>query len=99
MRALLSQLAPLLLLSVPGPVRAQPDFPDDSIVLSLLAESARARPNAAIVVGMLEPDGRRRALAAGVAAEGASRPLDEHTVCEIGSITKVFTGVLLVELP
>ena len=50
----------------------------------------------AIVVGILE-DGHRRTIAYGVRAAG-SDSVDEHTVFEIGSITKVFTATMLAEM-
>ena len=62
-----------------------------------IRELVRARAeHGAIVVGILE-DGRRRTIAYGVRATGADS-VDEHTVFEIGSITKVFTATMLAEM-
>ncbi len=68
----------------------------DAAIRELVRERVESGQHAAIVVGILE-DGRRRTIAYGVRAPGADS-VDEHTVFEIGSITKVFTGVLLAEM-
>src|SRR5215510_13382960 len=50
-----------------------------------------------IVVGVIEPTGRR-VVAYGNLANGDPRPLDGDTIFEIGSISKVFSSMLLADM-
>src|SRR5580704_15867884 len=50
-----------------------------------------------IVVGVIEPDGRR-VVAYGILANGDPHTLDGDTIFEIGSISKIFTSLLLADM-
>lgn len=100
-------LAAVLCASVCGSqVRAQPttqeasggsdwSVPSDADIRKLLAERMRHN-GVGIVVGVIEPDGRRVVAHGSSGVEGVS--LGGDTEFLIGSVTKVFTALLLVDM-
>lgn len=70
-------------------------LPADGEVRRILAERiGKNNDRVGIVVGLISPSGRR-SVSYGSRALGDSRPLDADTLFEIGSVTKVFTSLLL----
>jgi serine-type D-Ala-D-Ala carboxypeptidase/endopeptidase len=92
---------PVLLLAiqvtVASPIAAQPSSaPSDSTILAVIKSRVDAGLAPGIVVGFLDPDGRRRIVVYG--RSGTARPLDGNTVFEIGSVTKTLTATLLADM-
>ncbi len=80
-----------------------------TVVLALVATGANAEPpdiqtilderveaglTPGIVVGVLHDDGSTEFISAGTMQAGGTTMVDEHTIFEIGSITKVFTALI-----
>jgi len=71
-------------------------IPSNEGIRALLAERMRHN-GVGVVVGVVEPAGQR-VVAHGRSGASDGRPLDGDTVFLIGSVTKVFTGLMLADM-
>jgi D-alanyl-D-alanine-carboxypeptidase/D-alanyl-D-alanine-endopeptidase len=87
---------PLSLTVAPAraPLLADWQLPPDAEIAKLIAARNAPRAGQGIVVGVLGPDGQR--FVAG--GSGAGAKVDRSTLFEIGSISKVFTALILADM-
>ena len=85
-------LLPFIPLLAPSPAAAQAPFPSDEEIRAIARRGVPIADKGGLVIGLLAPDGSRRIVPV------ADAPYDGRTLFEIGSITKVFTGILLAEM-
>ena len=75
-----------------------PTVPKDSEIRQILeARIDRYRQSVGLVAGVIEPEGRR-VVAYGSLDRSGRQPVDGNTFFEVGSVTKVFTALVLADM-
>lgn len=72
-------------------------FPERAELLAMIKKRVDEKRATGLVLGVREADGSHTIVAYGNAGPGA-KPLSDKSVFEIGSISKVFTGILLADM-